>query len=167
MDDAQASQCLAELDRYRPLIRRLAPSIYEPEDIFQDVFIAATNGPDSCDRAHPEASWLRIVARNMAVRRYRQEAVRPCEQLLTADPVSDDAQDAPAAAERFERHAIVREAVKSLKPEHRHVIEQRFFAEESFSGIAGCLGIPEETVRSRYKRAMKKLRENPQLAVFA
>ena len=41
MDDAKALVCLAVLDRYRRLIRCLVPSTYEPEDVFQDVFIAA------------------------------------------------------------------------------------------------------------------------------
>lgn len=54
-----------------------------------------------------------------------------------------------------------------MKPNYRYVIEQRFFAEKSFWKIAGDLGIPEQTVRTRYKRGIKQLEKNPQLKALA
>lgn len=165
MNNSDATCFLAELDRCRGLIRRLAPQIYDPEDIFQDVFIAAAHKRTFRDGPQPQAAWLQTVARNIAVRRHRHECVRQCQSLST-DPRSNDSREPIDALERDEGEAVVRRVVEALKPSYRHVIQRRFFADESLSEIADDLGIPDDTVRSRFKRAIHELKINPQLVAL-
>jgi RNA polymerase sigma-70 factor (ECF subfamily) len=163
MNNLEARRCLTELEQYRPVIRRLLPTIYDVDDVFQEVYVAAhhqNHGP------HGKTAWLRTVARNIAVRRHREENVRHCPSLST-DPRSNEAQEPFAKLARVESQNIIREAVRSLKPNYRYVVEQRFFAEKSFLEIARALEIPEETVRTRCKRAFKHLKENAHLAAIA
>jgi RNA polymerase sigma-70 factor (ECF subfamily) len=131
----------------------LVPAIYDADDVSQDVYVAADHRTISREGPRPKMAWLRTVARNIAVRRHRQETVRHCPTLST-DPQNNEAQEPLAVLEKFETQAIIRDAVQSLKPNYRYVVQQRFFAEKSFSEIAANLGVPEETVRTRYLRSL-------------
>ena len=163
MNNSDASRCLAQLDSCRPLIRRLAPHGYDPEDIFQDVYVAAAHGPTSREWSRPQGGWLRTVVRNIAIRNRRRQAVRQC-QSLTTEPGNNDDQEPIAQLQKNETKRIVRDAVETLKPSDREVIERRFFAEQPFSQIAHDLGIPEQTIRTRCKRAIKRLRTNTRIS---
>ena len=52
----------------------------------------------------------------------------------------------------------VEEALKRLKPEHRHVLVRTYFGQCSGHELALELGIPEGTVRSRLYYALRTLR---------
>lgn len=166
MNNADAYRCLAALDCCRSWIRRLAPRIYDPEDIWQEVCVALAQQPSPAEEGQLQEKWLCAVARNIAVRRHRQEAVRRC-QTLDIDPVNGEDSEPIATLEKRESQGVIRRAIASLKPKQRYVIERRFFAGQPFSEIASDLGIPEQTVRTRYKRAVAQLREDPHVAVLA
>jgi RNA polymerase sigma-70 factor (ECF subfamily) len=52
----------------------------------------------------------------------------------------------------------VEEALRRLKPEHRHVLLRTYFGQRAGAERAVELGIPEGTVRSRPFYALKSLR---------
>jgi RNA polymerase sigma-70 factor (ECF subfamily) len=166
MNNTDACRCLAALDCCRSRIRRLAPTIYDPEDIWQEVYVALADQPRAPDNGQLQDKWLCAVARNIAVRRHRQEAVRRC-QTLEIDPVNGEDLEPIATLEKRESQMVIRQAVASLKPKQRYVIERRFFAGQPFSEIASDLGVPEQTVRTRYKRAVAQLRGDPHVAALA
>jgi RNA polymerase sigma-70 factor (ECF subfamily) len=156
---------LAQLTRCRPYIRYLSRTDHDADDAFQDLYLAAVHGSASRDWARNQAGWVRIVARNLVVRAQRRTSVRRCKPLDTEVPNS--ATDTPITAiQNRETQTIVREVVRSLTPNSRQVIERRFYAGESFRDIAHNLGVPEQTVRTRYKRAIKQLKEHPRLAAL-
>ena len=52
----------------------------------------------------------------------------------------------------------VEEAIRRLRPMHRHVLVQTYFGQSSSRELAAELGIPESTVRSRLFYALRSLR---------
>ena len=61
-------------------------------------------------------------------------------------------------AERSVATLDVREAVKTLTPEHREVLVQVYFQGASVAEAAEALGIPPGTVKSRAYYALRALR---------
>ena len=60
-----------------------------------------------------------------------------------------------------DRHTI-RRALAALDPAHRHVLVLSYFADLTISQLALALGVPEHTVESRRRQALRQLRERLQ-----
>ena len=61
-----------------------------------------------------------------------------------------------ALAEEKER--IISDVIQSLERSHRDILILRFYGEHSYKDIAGILGLPLGTVKSRIFNALKKCR---------
>ena len=101
----------------------------------------------------PGAPWLYTVARNAIVDRARartESAVEPPD-LPAGERGPDERAEAGDTAWRVHRALAV-------LPEHeRAVIELAYFAEMSQSEIAGFLGIPLGTVKTRTRSGLARL----------
>jgi RNA polymerase sigma-70 factor, ECF subfamily len=83
--------------------------------------------------------WLLTVGRRLAIDARRARQARPAE---VGDAVLENA---PVCADHAERSAAtldVREAVKTLTPEHRDVLVLVYFHGASVAEAATALGIP-------------------------
>ncbi|AWT46738.1 MULTISPECIES: sigma-70 family RNA polymerase sigma factor [Streptomyces] len=128
------------------------------EDLVQETLVRAWQHPealraDSFDSVRP---WLMTVARRLAIDARRARQARPAE---IGDAVLDHA--APVCADHAERAAAaldVREAVKTLTPQHREVLVLVYFQGASVAEAAQTLGIPPGTVKSRAYYALRALR---------
>ncbi len=67
--------------------------------------------------------------------------------------------DAPPQ-EDADRERVIRRALDRLTPDHRAVVILRILEEHSTKETAAILGIPEGTVMSRLKRALKALQRD-------
>ena len=154
--DSAAFEPLVE--RYhRPLFRvaaRLLGDREEARDATQTAFLKAYQSLASCDRQRKFFSWIYRILVNECLNLLR--ARRPLQELdarLAAPAAEADAVDSAETRQR------VRGAVLQLTPEQRDVIVLRHFAEMSYEQIAGTLGIPEKTVKSRLFSARQRLCE--------
>jgi RNA polymerase sigma-70 factor, ECF subfamily len=111
------------------------------------------------------ATWLARIVSNEALARLRQR--RPtvdiddiAETLTAGDGPFVTAEPTPeqAIARREIRRAIEK-AVDKLSPSFRSVFMLRAIEQMSIEQTASCLGIPAETVKSRFHRANKFLRQ--------
>ncbi|MEU7423062.1 sigma-70 family RNA polymerase sigma factor [Streptomyces sp. NPDC040750] len=127
------------------------------EDLAQETLVRAWQHPealhaDDFDSVRP---WLLTVARRLAIDARRARQARPPE---VGDPVPDDARVTADHAERAAAMLDVREAVKTLTPEHRDVLVLVYFLGASVAETARTLGIPPGTVKSRAHYALRALR---------
>ena len=144
-------------DRFvRALARRLCGDLHLADDAAQETWLAALeHGAAPALFPGPSRAWLATVARNFVLqalrgrqrRQRREEAVARCPTL--------DAGDVEVEPELRRRMLA---AVQDLPPDYRAVVHQRFFEDRMPVEIADALHLPVETVRTRLRRALERLR---------
>ncbi|HEY4556038.1 MAG TPA: RNA polymerase sigma factor [Lysobacter sp.] len=146
-----------------PLYRFLLRQLREPalaDELFQDVWqrvIAARAGwkPEAAFR-----TWLFRIAHNRLGDHWRAQRHRP------SAPEDADARTArvpdPATPERslsdFEQRRRLQLAIEALPEAQREVVVLRLEQELSLDEIGAITGVGRETVKSRLRYAMDKLR---------
>ena len=138
------------------LLRRNADAA-TATDVTQDVMLTIWRKADSYDSSRASAaSWVFTIARNRyidRIRRQRRPEPEPEESVVPSDRAPDREVDAAR------RHAEVRDAIAELPREQRDLIFMAYMEGRSQSDIASAMGLPLGTVKSRFRLAMKKLRE--------
>ncbi|MFI8266193.1 MULTISPECIES: sigma-70 family RNA polymerase sigma factor [unclassified Streptomyces] len=143
---------------YGFLLRLTFGDRHRAEDLLQETFFRAWKHPEVLESGHASLRpWLYTVGRRLAIDARRARLVRPAE-------VGPDALDghAPVADDGTERAVTVldvRDALRSLSPEHRAVLVQIHFRGASVCEAAQALGVPAGTVKSRTYYALRALRE--------
>jgi RNA polymerase sigma-70 factor, ECF subfamily len=145
-------------DYQAPLVGFVLPIVngdrQAAEDVVQETMLRGWQhlGELSPDHA---GSWLRRVARNIAISTYhRRRRARPREVPLddTTAPAAGDGVDGMVDA------LIIASALNSLTAGHRQVIVELFYNRRSVAELAAMLAIPEGTVRSRCFYGLRALR---------
>jgi RNA polymerase sigma factor (sigma-70 family) len=133
-------------------------NIQQAEDAAQEAFITAwreANIPGRWESIRNPEGWIRAVA----LRKYWREGKSAKRQVaLPSDLLAEILEPDFAQMDLTEGTLLVIEAVRSLDPELRPVMTFRL---EGFTGpeIASYLGITEQQVRDRLKKARKVLRK--------
>jgi RNA polymerase sigma-70 factor (ECF subfamily) len=134
-------------------LRRLGDRM-RAEDAVQETFAAVWRSARTYkpDRG-AGAPWLYAVARNAIVDRSRTRAEPPGEMPDTAstEPGPDERAEASYVSWRVHR------ALQSLSENERDVIELAYYGGLSQSEVAGFLGIPLGTVKTRTRAALGRL----------
>jgi len=125
------------------------------EDLVQETMLSVWRKASYFDPARAGvATWIFTIARNLRIdhlRRQRNPADLPHEPVETLPSLEDVLLDA-------ERDLRVRNALSGLSPEQQTIIRLSYYSEKSQAEIAGELGIPLGTVKSRARLAMNRLR---------
>lgn len=154
-----------QLRRHEPFVRELARLLvldgHAAEDLAQQTWVAALTAAPGEVRS-PRA-WLAGVLQKLAGKHARRERVRrvTADRLRTTAASEPNAGHAASAAEVVEREharaAVVR-AVMALPEDYRSVVLLRWFDGMPPRDVAQRLGVPVETVRTRCRRALERLR---------
>jgi RNA polymerase sigma-70 factor (ECF subfamily) len=133
----------------------------EAEDLAQDIFLKLFKSLKTFDRRANFSTWLISVSRNLCIDHYR--SMRREHELITHDVdvvalAQPSTIDGPhALLERRDRVALLRAALDKLAPSLRTAVILRDIQELSYQEIAGRLGVPEGTVKSRINRGRTEL----------
>lgn len=153
-------------DRYAATVNGLAVSILRnpalAEEATHDVFLRLWQQPEAYDPARGTfAGWLLRVTRNRCIdllRRRREETSGTFDADIAswlADPAPGPEEQALAGMRRQD----VRQALATLSPDHRRLLELAYFTGLSQAQIAERLGRPLGTVKSQIRAAMARLAE--------
>ena len=128
------------------------------EDAAQQAFAKAALHLPRLRESNQFGRWLAAICRNEAkdLARRRHRFTTPCEP----PPV------APAASQPSEAAGAVKEALNRLSSEAREVIFLRFYDGLSYERISAVLGISEQAINGRLRRAKRKLAEHLRGAGF-
>ena len=158
-------QALAALyDRYRTilfgLLVRILNSREEAEDVLQEVFLQVWRRAGDFDelRGRP-FTWLVTLARSRAIDRLRSLSARERAAIASAADLTDEISDADTEVTRSEQRGIVARALTQLPEEQKVALVLAYFEGLTQSEIAGRLGAPLGTVKTRMRSGMMKLRE--------
>ena len=140
------------------------------EEALQDAYLNAFRAIGRFRGESSLATWLSRVVLHECLERLRRQGRRTSiVQLVSSD--ADErvehefmSQPSPGAtphdhAERSEIRALLERRLDQLPEAFRTVFVLRGVEEMDVSEVAGCLGIPDATVRSRFFRARSMLRE--------
>jgi RNA polymerase sigma-70 factor (ECF subfamily) len=161
-----ASAWEAMVTSYGPRIGRIAhryaPLRGDVEDLKQEVFLRvycslATFRADTGNLSH----WIVRVGRNLIVDYLRRSRHLPkCSS--GGEPEMHGLPDQETASpERYttqnEESCILQKSLRLLTPELEEALVLKYLKEMSYAEIAGRLGIPDGTVKSRVRRGREKL----------
>ena len=137
------------------VLRLTAGDRQQAEDVVQETMLRAWRQADKLDLTEPSLMpWLVTVARRIVIDDKRRKSARPAE---TGDGMLDDASVADTTEDLL-RKVLVAEALQSLTPAHREVLNETILRDRTVNQAAEALGIPVGTVKSRVYYALKALR---------
>ncbi len=139
------------------------------EDLLQETFLRVIKGAEAYQRQAKFTTWLYTIARNLCVDQSRRAKHRKAQSLDA--PMNSSAESGtlldviPANEMASDRQTVNKElqlkmeaALTRLSEEQREVFLMREFLDMPFKDIAQVVGVPENTVKSRMRYALEKLR---------
>ena len=140
----------------RVLARRLLFDPAAADDVAQRALLLALQRKPGQEKVRSLREWLSGVVRNFARSGLREEQRRSERERAAARPEAlPSAADAAARLETVERLVA---AVRRLDEPYRSTIVLRYFDALKPGAIAKRSNVPVETVRTRLKRALERLR---------
>lgn len=138
--------------RYYPAMVAIAHSIlgdrHLAEDAAQGAFAKAVRNLPQLKNEGKFASWLVVICRNEAI-----DLARCNQRLNTVDDFSMIA----AKPQESDNTQAVKQAIRNLSASDREVIFLRFYDGLSYERISKVLGISQQAINGRLRRAKKKI----------
>ncbi len=133
---------------------------HDAAEVAQDAFLRAFRALGSFKLGHPFRPWLLKIVTNIALNRVvsRERRRKTEERYIRQESLASDPPFDNIVAEREEQQMLFR-AVGSLSIDDQTLISLRYFLELPEADVAGVLGIPLGTVKSRLHRTLARLRK--------
>jgi RNA polymerase sigma-70 factor (ECF subfamily) len=122
------------------------------EEAVQETFLRAWRAGERFD---PEIgslrTWLFAILRNVVIDLGRARSVRPSVAETGIEPSVEPFDEAMLAWQ-------VEEAMRRIGEQHRQILVETYYRGRPYADVAGELGIPEGTVKSRVYYGLRALR---------
>ena len=160
--EAFEAELLPQLDSLYPLALRFTTDPSRAEDLVQDTVLKAFRSWQQFQPGSNIRSWLFTILRNTFITSWRRRRREPIPMdLATAEPPATIwAVDVDDPEETFFARIVdakVLETIDTLPDDFREVVVLSDVEDLSYPDIAGVLGIPVGTVKSRLFRARRQL----------
>ncbi|UYV39497.1 sigma-70 family RNA polymerase sigma factor [Rhodobacteraceae bacterium D3-12] len=142
--------------RLKGFIIRSGASPHQAEEIVQDVMLTVWRKAAMFDPHRAQVSaWIYQIARNRQIDITRKEN-RPLPEELKQPP--DTEPDASQILSLEQDAEQLKQALGSLKPEQREIIERAYLGELTHQQISTLTGLPLGTIKSRIRLGLERLR---------
>src|SRR5262245_4716125 len=129
------------------------------EELVQETFVRLWR---TAGRFDPErgsvATYVMAIARRLAIDLWRRPSSRPFNPPPPPDSKEGDPADPADPVDSLMTRIVVREAMQSLSPAHREVLDLMHSGNLKQAEIAELLGIPLGTVKTRAYYALRALK---------
>jgi RNA polymerase sigma factor (sigma-70 family) len=170
-NDRIAAAVATQEPRLRAFVRRQVADLADVEDIVQDAFLELVSAYRLMEPVVHVAAWLRRVARNRIIDRFRQRSRN--DRVFVPAPFPDETPPPSELSDgqatdpdlSYERDLIAEklvEALSELPPEQRDVFVAHELDGRSFKELAVETGTPLNTLLSRKHAATLHLRRRLQ-----
>jgi RNA polymerase sigma-70 factor, ECF subfamily len=125
------------------------------EDAAQETLLAAYHDIAKLKKPEQFAGWLATICRNIAtdMAKARVRAREKHAEIADCiDPIDEESSSV----------AAVREIVRRLEPDTRDIVYLRYYNQMSYDQIARMLGVSEEAVNGKLRRAKAEIRRRLQ-----
>ena len=147
------------------LVWRKIGDFHIAEEITQDIFLRAYNKLATLKQSQSFASWLYVIATSRCNswlhKKHRRtqlmqemDAIQP-DRISYSEHVLEENERITAQTQRD----VVKKLLAKLEESERTVITLHYFGEMSCSEIGTFLGVSENTVKSRLRRARERLKK--------
>lgn len=140
---------------YRFVLRMLR-DVTATEDLVSQVFLDVWRTASQFEGRSQVSTWLLSIARFKALTALRQRKYEDIDQDEVME-VADSADTPEASLDRTRTSEILRACVAKLSPAHREIVNLVYYHEKSVDEVAGIVGIPASTVKTRMFYARKQL----------
>jgi len=137
-------------------VLRLIKNSSVAEEIVSDVFLVVWRDASRFEGKSSVATWLMAIARHKAVSALRRRS----DSLLDhypADAMTDPCDNPEFQTDQIDRLEIIHRCLRKLSPRHREIIDLYYYHEKSVKEIAGIIGAPEGTVKTRMFYARRRM----------
>ncbi|WP_422771302.1 sigma-70 family RNA polymerase sigma factor [Plantactinospora sp. WMMC1484] len=144
----------------RPALHRYALRLvpgdpHRAEDLVQETLLRAWRNLDSVASARSPQAWLSRVAHNLCIDQARRVAARPAE--VAEDLTARVWEPAESLYEAALDRAELEPALRSLSAVHREALLLVYYQDRTHREVAGVLGVPPGTMKSRTHNAAREL----------
>ncbi len=140
---------------YRFVLRMLR-DVTATEDLVSQVFLDVWRTASQFEGRSQVSTWLLSIARFKALTALRQRKYEDIDQDEVME-VADSADTPETSFDRSRTSEILRACVAKLSPAHREIVNLVYYHEKSVDEVAGIVGIPASTVKTRMFYARKQL----------
>ena len=141
--------CRRYYDSLVAIANSILPDHHLAEDAAQEALAAACRDLTKLKKPERFGPWIGAICRNVAKDMLRQLRKQQ-------EPVETNAGNEPDCRED-EREAILDQALRQLPQHLREVIFLRFYNEMSYRQMVKILGVTEQVIDGRLRRAKKKI----------
>jgi RNA polymerase sigma-70 factor (ECF subfamily) len=149
------------------IVNRIVRNDEAARDLVQETFMKAFTSLGSYRSEFRFSTWLYKIAANSSIdylRKKRIHALSLDAPMETSDgqmeiEVPDETHNPEMQLVRKQQRFSIDEAINSLPPKYREVIELRHKDDKPYEEIADLLGIPVGTVKARIFRARELLKQ--------
>lgn len=132
---------------------------HDAEDVVQETFLRVMKHRAELPGLRDRKAWLARIAWRLAVDRQRGRPQGVADPDAVLAQMQARGLDAEQALARGEMKALLETLVAALPIELREPLQLSTVQEMAANEIAGVLGVPEATVRTRLFRARQMLKE--------
>ena len=165
-DDTAFAELVKKYQRaVQALIWRKIGDFHIAEEITQDIFLKAYNELGSLKQPQSFASWLYVIASRRCVAWHRKKRLPLALLEETSNKHDEDATYSQFVVKENQRvfeeeqRDVVKKLLAKLPESERTVITLHYFSEMSSSEIGAFLGVSANTIRSRLRRGLQRLRK--------
>jgi len=139
-------------------VLRLVRNEATAEDVISEVFLDIWRQAGKFEGRSAASTWMLSIARFKALSVLRKRTEEELDEE-TAGAIEDYSDDPEVSLAKKDKAAALRQCLGRLSTEHREVVDLVYYHEKSVEEVAGIVGIPEATVKTRMFYARRKLSE--------
>ena len=148
-------------DKYEGYLITVATALlnntHAAEDVLHDFFVSFVKSADKVKLNGNLKAYLATCVANLARNRIKSMQLKPMA-LDDSDPIDSASPGPDLPAIQEEETAMLNRAMLQLPYEQREVVVLHLRANMKFTQIAKLTGAPVNTIRSRYRYGLDKLR---------
>ncbi len=157
-DDALAEAYRRHAGAVYGLAKRVTGQVGVAEDVVQEVFLRLWNEPEKFEPERGSLrSYLLAQCHSRSVERLRSDTSRRYREERAAREIATSSYDIDHEVWDLTVAESIKQAVLGLPLAERKAIELAYFGGHTYREVAGILGEPEGTIKSRIRSGLKRI----------